>query len=209
MHIEINPCKAVIKKLSQRGCDINTINNDCYNIANSYGRVFGEHVKEKCNQKCAELINEKKKEMGKNSCSLRRPSPPQIWNQVPSYFPEIFKDSGDVKSSLEQCKDMCRNSRYPNSCLERCQMDSDAITLIKPPKKKDVKKEYYDNSKDDSSNDDDDDDNDNDDNDVDFDDNYRKDNPWSFFIGYFITSVIIIVIILLFVIFLYRSPSSS
>lgn len=75
MSFQINPCKAVTHKVKDSNCDINTMNDLCYGISRAYGNVYGSDLEKELDQKCADLINEKKCLLGRNSCNLRRPVP--------------------------------------------------------------------------------------------------------------------------------------
>jgi len=130
-HYKINPCKAVMQKIKNANCDINTMNDLCYGISSAYGDVYGSELKDKLDQQCAELISEQKCVLGKNDCYLKRPVPPPRFNQIPHFFPKLFKESkpgSNPQQSYETCCSMCDNSRYPNSCRENCRLDADAIT---------------------------------------------------------------------------------
>ena len=127
MSYKVNPCKAVRTKLRNANCDINTINGLCYEISSAYGDVYGPELKKKLDNQCREIVSEKKCSLGYSDCYLKRPSPPPIWNQVPHYFPALFKKSQDVGKSFRQCCSMCSNSKYSDECIDKCSLDSYAI----------------------------------------------------------------------------------
>jgi hypothetical protein len=151
MSFEINPCQSVAKSVSTANCDINTINNDCYGICASYGNVYGPKVQEKCETQCRDMISRKKKDMGKNDCDLRRPSPPPGWNQIPDFYARLLASCGNQKKAYVQCCTMCNSSRYPNECKEKCQLDANAVVTSEHYEDKkhhnnNKKKYYYDKS---------------------------------------------------------------
>jgi len=131
MSFEINPCNAVLAKTtSENNCDINEINNLCYGICDAFNQPAG------CNDKCSSMIKEKKKQLGRDSCNLQRPKPPVEWNQIPHYFPRLLKQTNNIQQAQSMCHDLCRDSRYPNSCIEMCNLDSMSVRDITPPSNK-------------------------------------------------------------------------
>jgi hypothetical protein len=143
MSYKVNPCKAVGEKLRNANCDINTINGLCYEIASAYGDVYGSELKKKLDNQCREMISEKKCSLGYSDCYLKRPSPPPIWNQIPHYFPSLFKEREDVNKAYKQCCNMCSSSKYSNECKEKCKLDADAI--VKTPNVENYNENYNEN----------------------------------------------------------------
>ena len=129
MSFQINPCKAVMKKVKESNCDINTMNDLCYGISNAYGNVYGSKVKSELDKKCTELITKKKCVLGKNTCNLRRPVPPPFFNQIPHYFPRLLKDTNDVDISYKKCWEMCTKDMNVNKCRENCKLEAYAVML--------------------------------------------------------------------------------
>ena len=127
MNFEINPCKAVMKKLASSNCDINTMNNLCYEISRAYGNVYGPKVEKELNKRCVEMITDKKKEMGYTPCYMKRPSPPPGFNQVPHFFPSLLYETKDPTKAYKKCCEMADKSIYPNTSREYCRLDADAV----------------------------------------------------------------------------------
>lgn len=127
MSFEINPCNAVLSKTEASGnCNINELNNLCYGICDAFNRPSG------CRDKCALMIDEKKKQLGRNNCNLQRPKPPVDWKQVPHYFPRLLKQTDNIRKSQLMCHELCKNNRYPNSCIDMCNLDSMSVRDTRP-----------------------------------------------------------------------------
>jgi hypothetical protein len=136
MDFKINPCKAVTQEISSSGCDINNINNLCYGICDSFGRVYGSEVEGQCRDRCANMISRKKKDLGTTDCNKRQPLPPPSWFQVPDYYPELLKETQRPDKAYKMCQAMCKNSSYPNDCLDKCRINSDAVENYPNPNPK-------------------------------------------------------------------------
>jgi hypothetical protein len=122
-NFELNPSKAVKKYLYGKDNNINTMSNLCYEISSSYGKTFGENVEKELKEQCAELISEKKHEMGLTDCYMKRPAPPPIWNQIPHFFPDLLNTLKDPDKALNECISKSRKTKYPNECLNMCNLD--------------------------------------------------------------------------------------
>jgi hypothetical protein len=127
MNFQINPCKAVMEKVATSDCDINEINNLCYGVCNSFGRVYGADVRKKCDDKCADMISRKKKDLGTNDCYKRQPLPPPTWFQVPDNYPELLNMTQNPKKAYEECCSMCEGCSLPNECREKCRLNAGAV----------------------------------------------------------------------------------
>ena len=149
MSFKINPCKAVMQKVKDSNCDINKINDLCYDISNAYGNVYGSELKNKLDKQCADLVTEKKCVLGKTTCNLKRPVPPPHFNQIPHFFPALLKESNNPQQSYKKCCKMSKNTTYPNSCAELCKLDFDAVetqgSLREQEKYNNMKKKKYNN----------------------------------------------------------------
>jgi hypothetical protein len=136
MTFEIDPCKSVLNNMLYDN-NINTMNNLCYEISSAYGKVYGIETHNKLKYKCSKMISDKKKQIGKSDCSLRRPSPPPIFNQIPHYFPSLLIETNNKDIAYKKCLEMASSSRYPNTTKNYCRLDADAV----------VSKENYKNIK--------------------------------------------------------------
>jgi hypothetical protein len=94
----------------------------------------------KCSQACADLIEQKKRQIfGVGSCDHQVPYRPVFWNQVPRYVPMLLKKGINVETARSQCKSLCQNSSLSAECIEKCDIDTNAIEEYKekpknPPK---------------------------------------------------------------------------
>ena len=139
MTFEIDPCKSVLNNML---CDnnINTMNNLCYEISSAYGKVYGEETHKKLKYKCSKMISDKKKQIGKSDCSLRRPPPPPIFNQIPHYFPSLLIETNNKDIAYKKCLKMASCSRYPNTTKNYCRLDADAVVSKENYKNLDISK---------------------------------------------------------------------
>ena len=184
MNFEIDPCKAVMTKMAFCNDDINTMNDLCYEISSAYGNVYGPDVEKKLNTRCVEMIADKKKELGYTDCYMKRPSPPPIFNQVPHFFPSLLYEMKDPDKAYKKCCEMADRSRYPNTSLEYCRLDADAVV---------GSVESYDreSSNRESSEE------------IDY-EKYADKHPFAFFLGYMIVIFIILFLVYIFVYKLYK-----
>lgn len=136
MSYEINPCNAVINKITKSPGDnnINIINNDCYSICKDFGDVYGNDVEVPCKKMCAEMVSRKKNDMGYTDCNFRRPVPPPGWNQVSAYFPRLLMAGETPSNAYKKCCSMCEDDNLPNSCKDKCKMDADSVVYVKKDK---------------------------------------------------------------------------
>ena len=127
--MNIDPCTPCIKKYGP--CDINNINNCCYNIVAGYvgSAKYPEIINSQYAKKCQQCIDISTKMNGKTPCYWRNFRKPVIYTQVPHYFPEYYKECGDKQKALVMCKQQCLTSGYPGECIEQCQLEADALIL--------------------------------------------------------------------------------
>jgi hypothetical protein len=182
MTFQINPCKAVMQKVKDSNCDINTMNDLCYGISKAYGNVYGSGLEKELDKKCADLITKKKCVLGRNSCNLRRPVPPPYFNQVSHFFPSLLKQYNDKHKAYDQCCIQCKNNRYPNSCEENCRLDAGSVVPY-------TKEKYDESHKRKSHNEPDK---------VDY-ERYKNDHPVVFFIGFSIVTIMIVFLVWYFI----------
>ena len=108
---------ALEKRFSRKNCDINELNDTCYDICHSYGDVY-PNLSRDCKNKCLAIISEKKREFGCNNCSKKRPVEPPHWNQIPNLFPMLLKETNNSSEALEKCYSICsRFYRPPMMCI--------------------------------------------------------------------------------------------
>ena len=127
MNFRLNPCKSVTQEVSSSGDDINNINDLCYGICTSYGRVYGSNVEQECRDSCADMVSRKKHDLGRNNCNQRRPLPSLSWLQVPDYYPELLKETQNHEKAYQICCNRCSQSFYPNDCKDKCRINAQAV----------------------------------------------------------------------------------
>lgn len=127
--MELDPCTPCIKKYGS--CDINNINNCCYNIVAGYvgSAKYPEIIESEYAKKCQKCIEYSTKMNGKSLCYWRNFRKPVIYTQVPHYFPDYYKQCGSKQEALRMCKQQCLNSSYPGECIEQCQLEADALII--------------------------------------------------------------------------------
>lgn len=180
MSYEINPCKSVRRSVQGSDCDINNMSDLCYGIARGYGKAYGRKIQTDLEGKCGELISEKKHTNGYSDCYMKRPSPPPDFYQTYRSFPHIFKylnekgDNNTVEIAYKKCCDMCRGSRFPNTCVNNCGLDAGAISSESVETYDDVTRDEY------------------------YKDNKRE-HPVVFFIGFVLVVVVVFLFMLVFI----------
>lgn len=106
---------------------------------------------------------------------VMRPINAPVFNQIPNYFPALLeKNSGDIKKSIYECKNMCdNNSMYKNECKNRCDIQSLSVENfdkdVRKKSKKCKKVSYKDIKK-----------------------------PWGFYISFIIVSLMFAIVIVFF-----------
>jgi hypothetical protein len=203
MTYEINLCKAVKNHLAHSNCDINNMNNLCYEIATAYGKVYGSDVNNKLRSQCANMISEKKKELGYTDCYMRRPVPPPIFNQVPHFFPQLLAETNDPDKAYKRCCELANNSRHPITSHEYCKLDADALVIPhktpkpepKPSSKQYFTTEEYNHNKEHRHRHR---------HKVNY-EKYAKKHPVSFYIGYTIVIIMILFLVYIFILSLYTN----
>ena len=172
----LNPCKACKIKCPDP-TDVNCINNCCYETLGAFDGAWSlNQVRNtEAAKNCFDCVSDSIHCMGTNRCDLRLTAAP-FFNQVPHYFPEIFSEVKDVDKAKKICYDYCLDCKYTNSCIDKCDIDSNAIEsfkkqndtpVIKPPPKHHR--------------------------------NYRQTNPYSFYTGFVIGSIIFVFILIAFI----------
>ena len=134
---ELNPCKVCTEFFKDKGCNVNDINNCCYDIYYAFNRVpeIDSVVKIPDESNCESCVENILKKMGPfpnglTCCDLKI-SPPAIFNQVPHYLPELLTQKMSISEAKNKCIDMCKkNTKNVNECIDRCNLDSDALENI-------------------------------------------------------------------------------
>jgi hypothetical protein len=139
MNYTINPCKACSKKFQNSDCNINDL-NDCFldtlaayrNNHNNFIVLDGveSNWKECMSNKMAKLPYVAGKP--RTFCNFQLNRAP-VFIEGEHYFPnQLNNNNGDAEKALNMCKLECKNSRLPNTCVENCQVDYDALVPHQP-----------------------------------------------------------------------------
>ena len=168
----INPCKSCLDKYNKGYCDINNINQCCYDTLAAFKNT--NNINEIRNspeaKNCIQCITDYMKSIGRDKSNFQL-DPPPIWNNVPHYFPNLLYQQGDIKKAHNMCITECNKNIYPNQCKENCNTDANAVeTFSHIPKKNNIK----------------------------FNSDVAKTNPIPFYIGFVLFAIIFSIIIILF-----------
>jgi hypothetical protein len=125
----MNPCKACLFKVNNNLCDINDINNCCYETLAAFKgnpsiNTFRNSPEAK---NCIECVNRSIKALGRTPCDLRLTAAP-VFVQTPHYFPDLYFRNKDINVSRQQCLEMCNRTRNKNECKINCEIDSIAVS---------------------------------------------------------------------------------
>lgn len=180
MVYDIDPVKATLNKYKHKNCGINNLNNTCYGICSAFGNTQSNWtVDGNCANSCKELIESRKRHLyrgvsGDNMCNWKAPRVPPYFGRVPNYFPHLLNQYGNVEQAKKECHQMCKNNSrgVPNECKDWCDTLADAVVDIN------TGVESYDN----------------DDNGPDY-GKYEKAHPWSFYIAFIVTGIILSLVI--------------
>jgi hypothetical protein len=134
MNYEINPCQASLVKQKSLGIGLIELNNTCYEVCNAFGNPKG------CDKQCHDMVQDINIKRGYSACYPKRPLKPPIWVQTPHYFPDLLKQSGNIKKATSECLKMCKNNKLSAECQLNCLTDSSAI--IQEPKQIKIQESY-------------------------------------------------------------------
>lgn len=128
---DINPCEACYQKYKNTDCNINDLNNCCYETLAAFANVSSVNSIRNSQQakNCVECLKQRMKSMGpfgRTFCDLRLQPAPIIEN-APHYFPYFLNENNTPDKAYELCINKCKNSKYPYECLENCKTDRNAI----------------------------------------------------------------------------------
>ncbi len=127
----VNPCKTCLNKFKNGDCDVNNINDCCYDtLAAFLGEGSVNAVRDTPEAKnCIECLQMGIKDMGRTPCDLRL-GPPPIWNQTPHYFPQLLSEHQNAEIAKDMCIQKCSSNYYPNECNINCFTDYGAVEPI-------------------------------------------------------------------------------
>lgn len=126
---QIDPVKAAVMAHKNGDCDIHYLNDTCYSVCAAFqGGDSAWEVNPECAQQCEKLVEcSRRSQYGMPKCDHRRPDRPVLWDQTPHYFPELYKQTRNVKKALDACNAKCEGDRLPNQCKQNCRIDSYAV----------------------------------------------------------------------------------
>jgi len=129
----INPVKAAAKAYQKGDCGIHALNSACYGVCADFQDVITPWgVSMKCQDQCEDFLEELRWQYYDSGyCGHERPDPPAIWKQVPALFPALYDKNRNIRQSLAMCKKECEKTPYPESCKEKCDLDSYAVEETK------------------------------------------------------------------------------
>ena len=128
----VNPCKTCLNKFKNGDCDVNNVNDCCYDtLAAFLGEGSVNAVRDTPEEKnCIECLQRAIKDMGRTPCDLRL-GPPPIWNQTPHYFPQLLSEHQNAEVAKDMCLQKCSSNYYPNECNINCFTDYGAVEPAK------------------------------------------------------------------------------
>jgi hypothetical protein len=126
MNYQINPCNACKSKYPIK--DLNNINECCFNIVSRY--YGNNNILDIQNtpeyKNCVNCTNQSVHALGKKPIDLRnRPAFPNERNQTT--FSYYMRNGMNTQDSLNNCINNCRNTPFPNQCIENCNLDASAV----------------------------------------------------------------------------------
>ena len=126
----INPCSSCIKKLDSENCDVNEINQCCYETLNAFeGSGSINSLRNTVAAKnCVECVQRIIKKSGKDIRKLKI-EPPVLWGNSPHFFPSLLNDMKDIEKACKECNKMCLDTNYPNVCMDNCNTDMNAVEI--------------------------------------------------------------------------------
>ena len=127
----IDPCRATIYQLqkTRTPCDYNSVTNGCYQVCSDWYGPGSNAKGTPCYEMCTKCAVPFVHARGKDTCYFK-PRPTAVFDNTPTFFPTLFRQSGDLRGSLVKCHTMCKdNAVNCNECHERCNVDAAALVL--------------------------------------------------------------------------------
>lgn len=120
--IQINPCESCRKHKKGR---VNVM-SCCYETCRDWVGL-GQNIEgSDCYKSCKKCLDKFIIEDGKTECTYYT-GIPAVFEQVPAFLPDLYRETNDINKSIEICKLRCKKTPYPNTCMEKCEIDADAI----------------------------------------------------------------------------------
>lgn len=136
LNFQINPCAACLKHYGIK--DLNSINDCCSTTAAAFAGVSGiNNIRNLPDfQNCIQCVNDSIHALGTDECDMRITSSVP-WIEVPNLYPNLLQQTQNKAHALAQCQQQCLQSKYPQECIQRCNIQNDAVVeLFKQQDKK-------------------------------------------------------------------------
>jgi hypothetical protein len=129
MSYKINPVKAAVMAHKGGYCDINNLNETCFNVCAAFkGSENNWDISPQCADQCEGLVEKMRLETyGLDWCDHHAPRRPVNWNQAPHFFPALFNQCKNVPKALAQCLQKCEGQNLCGECKNNCKVDSYAV----------------------------------------------------------------------------------
>jgi hypothetical protein len=144
MSYVVNPVKATCEKFTGMDAyDVQGISDTCYGICAAYsGTTDAYNVDPACAKMCKNFVEQRKKQVfGVGSCDHQAPYLPVIWDQVPRFFPKLWKKFGNPEEALQKCNALCEKNFYDKECQSYCNLDYNALQFVDKKNGKEEKEE--------------------------------------------------------------------
>lgn len=134
MSYNLNPCKACWKKYTNGNCNINEVNNcvvstsAAFSTFDSNNSLRGEPSGKHWHDCAAKMMRAMPDQAGqpRTFCNFQLNMAP-VLDRAPHYFPGLLDEAGNPDAALQQCRKDCQGHKFPNTCLQTCQTDYDAV----------------------------------------------------------------------------------
>ena len=122
--LSLDICKACNKHKSGRVNVMDCCYSTCKDWLGDGKNIEGSD----CYNLCKDCLTDFIKEADKTECTYYT-GIPAVYNQVPSFYPELFSKTKNKEISLERCKNMCKDTNFPNTCIEKCKIANDSLIV--------------------------------------------------------------------------------
>ena len=127
MSLFINPCKACWSRYKDKGCNINTLNNCVTETAAAFANVPTNNIVNgtPAGSNWYQCMNKAMAEQGRDFQNFQLNMAP-VFFQTPHHYPQLLRETGDPRLSLDKCKQMCYGLNK-NTCIDNCETDHLAV----------------------------------------------------------------------------------
>jgi len=128
MTTTLDPCSACKKFKKGR---VNVM-DCCYSTCRDWLGI-GQNIEgSQCYKMCRGCLDEFIEKDGKTECTYYT-AIPLNFEQVPSFFPELYKQTNDKNKALALCKKKCLDTKFPNTCLDKCNINFESLIVEPTP----------------------------------------------------------------------------